>query len=101
MEHTYKKIEVVGTSAISVEAAVNNAIAASSKSLRHLRWFEVQEIRGAITQSQVKEWQVNVKLAFTIEDNDPAVLSKSELVSDSAAGSPPLKPGLGDGEKAV
>lgn len=101
MEHTYKKIEIVGTSEVSVEAAVNNAIATSSKSLRNLRWFEVQEIRGSIDQGQVEEWQVNVKLAFTLEDNDSAFLSNEEPANDSASGNPPAPPARGDGEKAV
>ena len=44
-EPIYKKIELVGTSDVSIESAVNNAIAVSNKSVRNLSWFEVDEIR--------------------------------------------------------
>jgi flavin-binding protein dodecin len=47
-EHVYKVIELVGSSPDGIEDAVQNAIAKASKSLHHLRWFEVMETRGHI-----------------------------------------------------
>ena len=63
----YKKIEVTGTSTTSVEDAVNNALAKAGETVRQLRWFEVDEIRGAIEDNQVSQWQVSVKIGFTLE----------------------------------
>ncbi|KPY63874.1 hypothetical protein ALO94_01788, partial [Pseudomonas syringae pv. spinaceae] len=41
--HTYKKVEIVGSSTTTIEDAINNALAEASKSLSHLEWFEVTE----------------------------------------------------------
>ncbi|HEY2139942.1 MAG TPA: dodecin [Chthoniobacterales bacterium] len=66
-DHTYKKIELVGSSATSIEDAVTNALARAQKTIRHMRWFEVVETRGHIDESKVKEWQVTVKVGFTLD----------------------------------
>ncbi|WP_431135567.1 dodecin [Psychroserpens mesophilus] len=67
--HTYKKIEIVGSSEISSDNAIENAIAKASKSLKNLRWFEVVENRGLIgDNSKISYWQVTVKIGFTMED---------------------------------
>lgn len=65
--HTYKKIEIVGTDHGSVEAAINNALARASESVEHLRWFEVAEIRGDIADGKVAHYQVTLKVGFTLE----------------------------------
>ncbi|KRE35777.1 dodecin family protein [Janibacter sp. Soil728] len=61
---TYNITEIVGTSPDGVEAAVNNAIAEASETLRNLDWFEVQSIRGHVTGDAVADWQVTIKLGF-------------------------------------
>ncbi|MBR9845887.1 MAG: dodecin family protein [Algicola sp.] len=67
--HTYKKIEIVGSSEISSDNAVENALAKASKSLKNLRWFEVVENRGLIGDNgKISYWQVTVKIGFTMED---------------------------------
>ncbi len=66
--HTYKKIELVGSSPESIEDAVKNAIAKASVTVRNLRWFEVTETRGHIEDGRVAHWQVTVKVGFTLED---------------------------------
>ena len=45
-EHTYKMIELVGSSHTSIEAAVQNAIAKAEINESKMRWFEVMETRG-------------------------------------------------------
>lgn len=65
-DHTYKKIEIVGSSQTSIEAAIENAIAAASKSLDHLDWFEVQETRGNIVNGKVDHYQVTLKIGFRL-----------------------------------
>jgi flavin-binding protein dodecin len=64
----FKLIELTGTSPTSVEEAVNAALAKASESVRNMRWFEVTEIRGAINEDQVAQWQVTLKAGFAVED---------------------------------
>lgn len=66
--HVYKKIEVVGSSRDSVEDAIQNAISTASKSLKHLDWFEVGEIRGDIKNGSVDYYQVTLKVGFRLND---------------------------------
>lgn len=61
---TYVLTEVVGSSEASISDAIQGAITTASKSLRHLSWFEVTEIRGSITDSKVSEYQVTLKLGL-------------------------------------
>lgn len=65
--HTYKKIELTGTSDKSLEAAVENAIDKASKTVEDMRWFEVIETRGAIENGTVAQWQVVIKVGFTLK----------------------------------
>jgi dodecin len=67
-EHVYKVIELVGSSPDGIEGAVQNAIAKASKSLHHLRWFEVVETRGHIEGGKVSHYQVILKVGFTIDE---------------------------------
>lgn len=67
--HTYKKIEIVGSSEVSSDDAVQNALGKASKSVKNLRWFEVTETRGLVGDNgKVSYWQVTVKIGFTMED---------------------------------
>jgi flavin-binding protein dodecin len=68
--HVYKKIELVGSSKISIEDATQNAVAKASESIRNMRWLEVGEIRGHIVDGKVDHWQVGVKIGFTLESED-------------------------------
>ena len=64
--HTYKKIELVGSSTTSIEDAINNALAEASKSIKLLEWFEVTETRGHIEDGKVAHYQVTLKVGFRI-----------------------------------
>jgi len=66
--HVYKHIEITGTSADSMECAIQNAIARAAKTVAHMRWFEVTDSRGAIEDGKVSEWQVTLKVGFTLND---------------------------------
>jgi hypothetical protein len=66
-DHIYKTIELVGSSSLGVEDAVQKAVAKASESLRNLRWFEVLETRGHIEGGRVMHWQVTLKIGFTLE----------------------------------
>ena len=63
----YKKVEVIGTSEESVEAAIQSAVDRARSSLEKLSWFEVQEVRGHIDDDgKVSEYQVVLKIAFEL-----------------------------------
>ena len=64
----YKKIDVVGTSSMNLEDAIQNAVAKSSETVRNMSWFEVGEIRGRIEDDGVAQWQVTVRIAFAVGD---------------------------------
>ena len=66
-DHIYKKIELVGSSPIGIEDAVNNAVSRAAKTIRHMRWFEVSEMRGHIQDDKIDHWQVTVKIGFTLD----------------------------------
>jgi flavin-binding protein dodecin len=66
-DHVYKLIELTGTSPKSIEDAVNNALARAAKTVRNMRWFEVTETRGTIDGGRAGQWQVTIKVGFTLE----------------------------------
>jgi len=67
MDNVYKTTEIVGSSTESIEDAVRRAVEKASHSLRHMRWFEVSEIRGHIEEGAIGHWQITVKIGFTME----------------------------------
>jgi len=71
MSHIYKKIELTGSSPVSIEDAVKSAVAKAAKTTQNMRWFEVVETRGYIENNEVAYWQVTIKIGFTLEENDP------------------------------
>jgi flavin-binding protein dodecin len=66
--HIYKKVELVGTSANSVEEAIQEAISTASQSLEHIDWFEVNEVRGDVKNGQIGHFQVSLKVGFRLND---------------------------------
>ena len=66
-DHVYKSIELVGTSKVGIEQAVQNAMSKASASIRNMRWFEVIQVRGQIVDGTVEYWQVSVKIGFTLD----------------------------------
>ena len=66
-DHTYRVIEIVGTSQKSVDDAVRSAIARANSTLRNLRWFEVARVSGNINDGKVEHYQVTLKVGFTME----------------------------------
>ena len=67
-DHVYKKIEIVGSSPKGFEDAVQNALGRAKKTVRNMRWFEVTETRGYVNDGKVGEWQVTLKIGFTLEE---------------------------------
>ena len=67
-DHIYKKIELVGSSPDGFDAAVRNAVTRAEKTIRNMRWFEVTETRGNIDEGKIGDWQVTLKIGFTLEE---------------------------------
>ena len=67
-QHTYKVIELVGSSPDGVEKAIENAISRASETLQHLDWFEVKEIRGNLSEGKVGWYQVKIGVGFRVLD---------------------------------
>ena len=68
MSEVSKIIDVVGTSATSIEEAIQTAIDRTAKTVNHLRWFEVSEVRGFLQGQKIAEYQVHLKIGFGLED---------------------------------
>jgi flavin-binding protein dodecin len=66
-DHTYKVINVVGTSNESYEKAIQNAILQAKKTLEDLKWFEVAELRGGFHEDEVI-FQASLKIGFKLHD---------------------------------
>jgi flavin-binding protein dodecin len=69
--HIYRIVEVTGSSPIGVSDAIANAVKRASKTLRHLDWFNVEDIRGHIgADGTIDHYQVTTKIGFRLEDKD-------------------------------
>jgi flavin-binding protein dodecin len=66
--HTYKLIELVGTSENGVTEAIESAVSRASETLKGLDWFEVRQVRGRIADGRVAEYQVDMRLGFRVMD---------------------------------
>jgi flavin-binding protein dodecin len=67
---TYRVTEIVGTSPEGVDAAIRNGVARAARTLRHIDWFEVEQVRGHIEDGRVEHFQVTMKLGFRLEDDE-------------------------------
>ena len=67
-DHTYKVVELVGSSHEGVQQAIDGAINRASQTLRNLDWFEVKEIRGSIQDGKVAWYQVKLGIGFRVLD---------------------------------
>lgn len=65
--HIYKIIELVGSSEISTDDAIRNAVARARDTVRNMRWFHVTETRGHIEDGMVMHFQVTIKIGFTLD----------------------------------
>lgn len=66
--HTYRTVEIVGTSPQGVDDAIANGIARANRTLRNLDWFEVTEIRGHLQEGRIADWQISMKVGFRLEE---------------------------------
>ena len=67
MDHTYKVVELVGSSEKSIEDAIESAVGRAHETVRNLRWFEVVQMRGQIDAGKVRYYQDTIQVGFTLE----------------------------------
>jgi flavin-binding protein dodecin len=67
-DHVYKQVEITGTSKNTIEEAVTNAIEKAAVTVRNMRWIEVTDIRGQVANQKLAQWQVTMKIGFTLEE---------------------------------
>jgi flavin-binding protein dodecin len=68
-DRTYRITEIVGTSPDGIDQAIRNGVARASRTLRHLDWFAVTQVRGQVKDDGVEHFQVGLKLGFRLEDD--------------------------------
>lgn len=66
-DHVYKIVELVGSSATSIEDAIQTAIARAASTIDNIRWFEVTDTRGHVEGGKVSHYQVTIKIGFTVK----------------------------------
>jgi len=66
--HTYRVIEIVGTSPDGTDEAIRNGIERASETIRRIDWFEVVGTRGDIEDGKVAHFQVTLKVGFRLEE---------------------------------
>ena len=66
-DHVYRLSEIVGSSPVSVDDAIRNAVAKASQTVRNIEWFEAQEVRGQVVDGAVAYFQVSVKIGFRVD----------------------------------
>ncbi len=67
MDSTYKIIELVGTSPVGWEEAIQEVVAKATKTLRDLRIVEVEKLDAKIDGGKVVAYRARVKLSFKFE----------------------------------
>ena len=67
-DHVYNLVDLVGTSKESVTDAVQNAITRATSTIRNIRWFEVVQVRGDVSDGKVGHYQVTLKVGFTLDE---------------------------------
>jgi len=63
-----KTIDLTGTSANSIEDAVNLAVSRAAVTIEGIRRFEVQQVSGTVENGTVATWHVKLQVTFLIQD---------------------------------
>jgi dodecin len=66
----YKYIDIVGTSATSMDEAIKNAVEEAAKTIKNLQWAELGRTTLRIENQKIQEFQTEVRIGFKIERND-------------------------------
>ena len=65
-----KIIKVIGQSESSFDDAVKNAVKESTRNLRNVKSFQVQEMSGEIDNGSVTKFRAAIEVAFVVEGGD-------------------------------
>ena len=65
--HVYQKVQIVGTSSVSLSDAVAEAVAKATSIIKDACWFEIIEQRGAIADGKVQQFQVTIAVGGKID----------------------------------
>jgi len=63
-----KTIELTGTSANSIEDAVNIAVSRAAVTIESIRHVRVVDISAMIDKGAVAQWRVKIDLSFAVQD---------------------------------
>ncbi|MBI2862168.1 MAG: dodecin domain-containing protein [Chloroflexi bacterium] len=61
-----KVISLVGSSTKGIEDAIKVALSRASLTLRGIERIDVEKISATIADNQVREWHVEIKVAFPV-----------------------------------
>ena len=67
-DHTYKVIELVGSSSEGTDQAIRNALDRAGETIKNINWFEIREIRGAMQDGEIGWFQVKLGVGFRVLD---------------------------------
>jgi flavin-binding protein dodecin len=63
-----KSVTLTGSSANSIEDAVNLAVSRAAVTIEGIRRVEVQQVSGTVENGSVATWHVKVQVTFLIQD---------------------------------
>ena len=63
-----KTIELTGTSANSIEDAVNIAVSRAAVTIEGIRHVRIKDINATIENGTVSHWRVKIDLSFAVQD---------------------------------
>jgi len=63
-----KTIELTGTSANSIEDAVNIAVSRAAVTIESIRGLRVLDISANVESGAVAQWRVKIALSFAVQD---------------------------------
>ena len=63
----YKKITLIGSSEESFDAAVDDAVDRAEETLSNVHWVEVEEMGVELASVDDREYQVEVEVAFQLD----------------------------------
>ena len=62
-----KVIELIGSSKVSFDDAVKNALKEASKTVREIKMVWVKNFSAVVEDSKLTEYRANVKITFLVE----------------------------------
>jgi flavin-binding protein dodecin len=62
-----KIIELIGSSSSSWSEAAQNAVTEAAKTIKNIKGVHVKRCTAKVTNNKIVEYNVNLKIAFTVE----------------------------------